>query len=76
MASAAPLLNVIAANDALMLVARAFKDEGVPHPGDAIDAASDLETMESELILNDMTVIDRRLERLQGAKAARIAGRA
>ena len=63
-----PLLNAIAANDALMLVARAFEDEAVLHPDDSIDAARDLETMESELLLNDMTVIDRRLERLKGQK--------
>jgi GTP-binding protein YchF len=63
-----PLLNAIAANDALMLVARAFEDEAVSHPDDSVDAARDLETMESELILNDMTVIDRRLERLKGQK--------
>lgn len=62
------LLNAIAANEALMLVARGFEDDGVPHPDDTIDAARDLETMESELILNDMTVIDRRLERLKGQK--------
>lgn len=62
------LLNAIAANDALMLVARAFEDDGVPHPDGAIDPARDLETMESELILNDMTVIDRRLERLKGQR--------
>ena len=61
------LLNAIAANDALMLVARGFEDESVPQ-ADGVDAARDLETMESELILNDMMVIDRRLERLKGQK--------
>jgi GTP-binding protein YchF len=65
---AGELLNAIAANDALMLVARAFEDESVPAYGDSVDAARDLELMESELILNDMTVIDRRLERLKGQK--------
>jgi GTP-binding protein YchF len=63
-----PLLNAIAANDALMLVARAFEDENLPHMSGSVDASRDLETMESELILNDMTVIDRRLERLKGQK--------
>jgi GTP-binding protein YchF len=63
-----PLLNAIAANDALMLVVRAFEDEAVPHPDDTIDPARDLFVMESELILNDMTTIDRRLERLKGTK--------
>jgi GTP-binding protein YchF len=63
-----PLLNAIAANDALMLVVRGFEDEGVPHPNDTVDAARDLEMMEAELILNDMTTIDKRLERLKGMK--------
>ncbi|HXF64946.1 MAG TPA: redox-regulated ATPase YchF [Caldilineaceae bacterium] len=63
-----PLLNAIAANDALMLVVRAFEDESVPHPETSVDPARDLMIMESELILNDMTIIDRRLERLSGMK--------
>lgn len=63
-----PLLNAIAANDALMLVARGFEDESVAHPDDSVDAARDLVVMETELILNDMTTIDRRLERLKGQK--------
>ena len=63
-----PLLNAIAANDALMLVVRAFEDESVPHPEDTVDPARDLSIMDAELILNDMTTIDRRLERLKGTK--------
>lgn len=62
------LLNAIAANDALMLVVRAFEDETVPHPENSVDPARDLMIMETELILNDMTIIDRRLERLSGMK--------
>lgn len=65
---AGPLLNAMAANDALLLVARAFEDANVLHPDDSINPARDLRTMESELILNDMTIIDRRLERLNGQK--------
>jgi len=62
------LLNTIAANDALMLVARSFQDEDVPHPDSRIDPARDLATMESELILNDMAVIENRLTRLAAQK--------
>ena len=65
---AGPLLNAIAANDALMLVVRAFEDENVPHPDDSVDPARDLEAMETEMILNDMTIIERRLERLAATK--------
>jgi GTP-binding protein YchF len=63
-----PLLNAIAANDALLLVARAFEDEGVPNPENSVDPGRDMATMETELILNDMTVVDRRIERLAGSK--------
>lgn len=63
-----PLLNAMSANDALLLVVRAFEDENVPHPDESVNPARDLSTMESELILNDMAIIDRRLERLTGQK--------
>lgn len=58
------LLNAVANNDALMLVVRAFTDENLPHPAGTVDAFRDLSLLESELILSDMTVIDRRIERL------------
>ena len=63
-----PLLNAITANDALMLVVRAFDDESVAHPDDSVDAGRDLENMEAELLLNDMGVIEKRLERLATMK--------
>lgn len=63
-----PLLNAIAANDALMLVVRAFEDESVPHPDDSVDAPRDLVNMEAEFMLNDMGTIENRLERLAGQK--------
>lgn len=63
-----PLLNAIAANDALLLVVRAFEDELVAHPHDTVDAGRDLDEMEAELILLDMVVVERRLERLAGMK--------
>ncbi len=63
-----PLLNAIAANDALMLVVRAFQDLNVPHPLDRIDPAGDLAIMEAELILNDMAIIENRLDRLATQK--------
>ncbi len=65
---AGPLLNAIAANEALMLVIRAFADENVPHPEDSVDPARDLMLMEGELMLSDMAVLDRRLERLASMK--------
>jgi GTP-binding protein YchF len=50
--------------DALVHVVRAFRDESVPHPAGSVDPARDAQAMEDELILADLGVIERRLERL------------
>jgi hypothetical protein len=51
--------------DALLHVVRMFRDPSVPHPSGAIDPARDVRTMEDEIILADLGVIERRLERLE-----------
>jgi ribosome-binding ATPase len=51
--------------DALVHVVRAFRDDAVPHAAGSIDPARDAQTMEDELILADLGVIERRLERLE-----------
>jgi GTP-binding protein YchF len=51
--------------DALVHVVRAFRDEAVPHPSGAIDPTRDAQAMEDELILADLGVVERRLERLE-----------
>jgi GTP-binding protein YchF len=43
---------------------RAFQDPAVPHPSGSIDPARDAQAMEDELILADLGVVERRLERL------------
>ena len=50
--------------DALVHVVRAFRDASVPHPSSSIDAARDTQAMEDELILADLGVAERRLERI------------
>lgn len=50
--------------DALLHVVRAFRDPSVPHPHGTIDPARDARTIEDELILADLGVVERRLERL------------
>jgi GTP-binding protein YchF len=50
--------------DALVHVVRAFRDEAVPHPAGTIDPPRDARAMEDELILADLGVVERRLERL------------
>ena len=49
---------------ALVHVVRAFRDPSVPHPSGSIDPARDVQAMEDELILADLAVAERRLERL------------
>src|SRR4249919_794052 len=51
--------------DALVHVIRAFDDPAVAHPAGAIDPARDAQAMEDELILADLGVAERRLERLE-----------
>jgi ribosome-binding ATPase len=51
--------------DALVHVLRAFLDPSVPHPTGSVDPARDAQAMEDELILADLGVVERRLERLE-----------
>jgi GTP-binding protein YchF len=51
--------------DALVHVVRAFRDPAVPHPQSTIDPRRDITTIEEELILADLGVVERRLERLE-----------
>jgi GTP-binding protein YchF len=61
------LLDVAAfrSADALLHVIRAFRDEAVPHPSGSVDPARDVRAMEDELLLADLGVVERRLERLE-----------
>src|SRR2546428_10848568 len=70
------LVDVVAYKnaDALVHVLRAFQDPAVPHPSGSIDLARDAQSMEDELILADLGVAERRLERLEeDLKKARTA---
>ena len=51
--------------DALVHVVRAFRAPAVPHPAGSIDAARDAQAMEDELLLADLGVAERRLERIE-----------
>jgi ribosome-binding ATPase len=43
---------------------RCFESELVPHPAGSVDPARDLDTMLTELLLNDLVAVERKLERL------------
>lgn len=51
--------------DALVHVVRAFEDDAVGHPAGGVDAGRDAQAMEDELILADLGVAERRLERIE-----------
>jgi GTP-binding protein YchF len=51
--------------DALLHVVRMFRDPSVPHPAGSVDPARDVRAMEDEIILADLGVVERRLERLE-----------
>jgi len=65
--SAQALVDVAAYKnaDALVHVLRAFHDPAIPHASGAVDPARDAQAMEDELILADLGVAERRLERLE-----------
>ena len=62
---AGQLLGYLAQADALILVIRAFEDEGVPHPEETVDPLRDLDTLLLELTFSDMAVVEKRLDRLE-----------
>jgi ribosome-binding ATPase len=51
--------------DALAHVVRLFDDPAVAHPGGSIDAMRDIESVEIELMLNDLEQAGKRIERVE-----------
>src|SRR5512140_3443751 len=58
------LLNQLTQMDGLIHVVRCFENASVPHPSGSIDPARDIAAMDSELLLNDLIAVERKLERL------------
>ena len=54
-------------SDALLHVVRAFEDPSNPHPDGSVDPARDLERLDLEFVLADLSMTERRLERLKGS---------
>jgi len=52
-------------SDALLHVVRAFEDSAHPHPEGSVNAARDIDRLDTEFILADLALVDRRLERLK-----------
>jgi GTP-binding protein YchF len=58
------LLNQLTQMDGLLHVVRCFEDPDVPHPSGSVNPLRDITIMDSELMLNDMIAVERKLERL------------
>ena len=58
------LLNHLAGLDGFVHVVRAFENDMAPHPDGSIDPVRDLEALDMELLLNDLGIVERRIEKL------------
>ncbi len=53
--------------DALLHVVRAFEDPSVPHPDGTVDAWRDLERLDFEFLMSDLSLVEKRIERLKAS---------
>jgi ribosome-binding ATPase len=51
--------------DAMAHVLRVFEDESVPHEHGSVDPLRDADELETEFVLSDLVVVEKRLERLE-----------
>jgi GTP-binding protein YchF len=58
-------LDKLKTADALAHVVRAFPDQSIAHVEGDLDAARDVDTMETEFVLTDHTIAQRRVEKLE-----------
>ena len=58
------LLNHLAAMDGLVHVVRAFESDMAPHPDGSVDPQRDLEALDIELLLNDLVVVEKQIDKL------------
>lgn len=59
------LLNALQEMDCLLAVVRAFENPAVPPPPKGVDPKRDLTELEAELAFADLSVVERRLQRLE-----------
>ncbi len=52
-------------NDAIIYVIRQFENDAVPHPENSINPVRDLQFLETEFLLADMSLLEIRLEKIQ-----------
>ena len=59
------VFNLIKDADALVHVVRAFEDEAIVHPMNSVDPVRDVASFEDELILGDLELVEKRLEKIE-----------
>jgi GTP-binding protein YchF len=70
------MLNTLQQSDALIAIIRDFESPSVPHPNGTVDAYADLASIQLELAFSDLTILERREQRLQKElKAAKATDR-
>ena len=62
------LLNQLSQMDGFIHVVRCFENVSVPHSAGSLDPERDIGAMDSELALNDLIAVERKLERLADDK--------
>ena len=69
-------LNYLTTADALLQVVRAFEDDQVAHPEGSIEPKRDIASLDLELSISDLAIMERRLDKLETSlKAAKAAER-
>jgi hypothetical protein len=58
-------LSKVKNNDALFHIVRQFENEAVPHPEEEVNVLRDIQFLETEFLLADMTLIENRIEKIQ-----------
>ena len=58
-------LGKVKTNDALVQVVRLFENETVPHPDGSINMMRDINSFETEFILSDLAILEKRLETIK-----------
>ncbi|MDX1413475.1 MAG: DUF933 domain-containing protein [Candidatus Promineifilaceae bacterium] len=59
------LLNHLAGLDGFVHVVRGFQSDFVPHPDGFVDPMRDLKVLDLEFLLNDMIIVENRIEKLK-----------
>jgi GTP-binding protein YchF len=62
---AAALIADLRTVEALLEVVRVFDDPAVPHPDGSVDPVRDADNLETELILADLGIVEKRLHRVE-----------